>query len=215
MPELAELRRVLRSALVSDALDALGRRQQCLGWDIRPLDETGVLVGHAFPCTASAVSEPSPSPYVGLLRALDAVGPGEVLVVATGRTGVGAVWGELLSTACAARGSVGAVTDGLVRDVDQVRRLGFPVHARGTVPYDSHGRYEITSVREPVIIDGVPIDPGALVVADVDGVVVVPAELESEVLRRVITKAEGESEFRRRVVAGMLPSRAFAETGVL
>jgi regulator of RNase E activity RraA len=206
---------VLRASLVSDALDALGARRQCLGWEIEPLRAEVVLVGRAFPCVVTEVLEPSARPYEGLLNALDAIGPGEVFVAATNRSTRGAVWGELLSTTCLSRGAVGAVTDGLVRDVAQIRELGFPVYARGSVPYDSHGRFEVTAIQTKVIIDDVEIEPGTLIIADDDGIVVVPRQLEAEVLQRAVDKAGGESEFRHLVLGGVPASEAFRRTGVL
>lgn len=156
-------------------------------------------------------------PYRTLLAALDEVGPGDVFVVATDRAKKSAFWGELLSTACRARGAAGAVTDGPVRDVPLLQDLGgsFPVFARGTVPYDIHPRFEIAEFGKPIEIDGVSIEPGALVVADADGVAIVPAALVEDVMVLVAEKNAGENLFRAAVADGMLPSVAYEKYRVL
>ena len=206
----------LRSALVSDALDSIGLRAQCLGPDLVPLDPAHVLVGRAFPVTVEVVDGPAERPYQGLLRALDAVAAGDVFIhPSAGRSSRAAVWGELVSTACQAKGVAGALTDGLIRDTERIRRLGFPVVSRGTLPCDVDGRLEVVAHGEPIEIDGVGIRPGDLVVADADGVVIVPAEVEEQVVEIALTKAGRESGFRDAVAAGMAPSAAFARFDVL
>jgi 4-hydroxy-4-methyl-2-oxoglutarate aldolase len=202
------------SALVADALDALGRRRQALGPEIRAF-ETGVVIGRAFPVTVKPVDHAPPTPYVGLLRALDALAPGDVYVISTGGDPTTALWGELLSTAALARGAVAAVCDGPVRDTAKVRALGFPVFARGTVPTDINGRYEVVSHGQPVVINDVLIAPGDVIVADDDGVVICPTALATEVLQAAEIKAQAEDGFRTAVRDGAKPSEAFARYGVL
>jgi regulator of RNase E activity RraA len=146
---------------------------------------------------------------------LDAVRPGDVVVAACDRSDAAAVWGELTSSSCVARGAAGLVTDGPCRDVEQVRALGFPVWARGTSPRDVHGRLEFGPHGVPVTVDGVAIAPGDLVVADADGVVVVPAAVADDVLRRAAEKASAEDELRDAVLGGTPIGEAFRRFGVL
>jgi 4-hydroxy-4-methyl-2-oxoglutarate aldolase len=209
------LRRVLRTALVADALDAVGLRSQCLSAGLVPLATGTLLVGRAFPVGGIRVESPPEAPYVGLLRSLDELAPDDVYVISSGDRPDVALWGELLSTAAIARGAEGAICDGFVRDVALVRRSGFRVFARGAVPYDINGRLEVVSVGTPVVIDGVSIAPGDLLVADDDGVAVVPADVRDEVVARASAKGDRESEFRTAVRRGALPSEAFARYGVL
>jgi regulator of RNase E activity RraA len=91
-----------------------------------------------------------------------------------------------------ARGARGVVVDGLVRDVDRVRVLGFSAHARGTRPTDSLGRVSLTDTEGPAQVAGVTVANGDLVVADCDGVVVVPAEVAEEVATSAVEKATAE-----------------------
>ena len=107
-------------------------------------------------CSARRPSRVDGERYVGLLAALDAVGRGDVVVVASGPSDAAAVWGELLSNACLARGAVGTVTDGLIRDSAQIAELGYPVFARGTSPLDIHGRLEVVAHGGEVTVAGVP-----------------------------------------------------------
>lgn len=213
--DVRALAQLFSSALVSDALDAMGHRYQALGWDIVPRSGDGVVVGRAFPVAIRRASAVPETPYVGLLRALDSIDPGDIFVIPTGRATDIAVWGELLSTVCLERGAVGAVTDGLVRDIARTRRLGFPVLARGTLPSDISGRAEITAHRVTCVVDGVEIRPRDLIVADDDGILVVPEQLTHEVVERVTLKTQGEARFRRSVRDGASASSAYAEWGVL
>src|SRR5207244_7446843 len=147
------------------------------------------LEGRAFPFVLERADAPAEIPYRGLLSALDAVPAGAVVVIPGGRAIDAALFGELMATACQARGAAGAVCEGYVRDLAQVRALGFPVFACGTIPYDVDGRFEFVGHDKPVELDGVAIEPGALIVADEDGVVVVPPEVEEEVLATAAAKA--------------------------
>ncbi len=213
--DLSALRPIFSAALASDCLDHLGYRNQVLGSSIELLSGEGLMMGYAFPVALEVVSAAPAIPYVGLLAALDAVGKDQVYVTPTQRLGHASLWGELLSTACAFKGVAGALTDGPVRDVNRTRAMGFKVFGVGTSPLDINSRYEVIAHNVPGVIDGVTINPGDLVVADVDGVVIVPVALIPEVVELVKEKDSGESEFRKAVKAGMSPSAAFAKFGVL
>ncbi|MGH2382786.1 MAG: RraA family protein [Candidatus Limnocylindria bacterium] len=213
--DLTELRSILTSALVADAMDALGLPARCLGWDIVPLQAEQVLVGRAFTVRQIGVEAPPRTPYRGLLRALDEIGPDEVFVIPTDRSTKAAVWGELVATASRHRGAAGALTDGLVRDSKMLRALDFPVFARGTTPLDTNGRLEITDVAPEAVIDDVPIRRGDLIVGDADGVIVVAWETAGDVVERVRAKLVGEAQFRRAVSTGTAPSVAFEQYRVL
>jgi regulator of RNase E activity RraA len=205
----------LRSALVSDALDALGHRNRCLSAGIVPVKGHSVLVGWAFPVQIEPVAELPPVPYMGLLAALDAIGPDDVYVAAVTDDADVAIWGELVTSVCRARGAAGAVCDGYARDTALIRESGFPVFCRGTVPTDSNGRSEVRAHNVPVVIDSVVIDPGDLVVADDDGVAIVPAALIEKVVAMALDKDAHESQFRTAVAEGLTATEAFAKFGVL
>ncbi len=109
----------------------------------------------------------------------------------------------------------GALTDGLVRDTERIRTLGFPVFARGTLPLDVTGRLEVVGHGVDAVVDGVSIRVGELIVADADGVVVIPHEIEAEAVGLALEKDMREAEFRSAVAAGMAPSAAFDRFKVL
>ena len=212
---LAELGEQIGSSLVCDALDDLGRRHQSLAPGYVPLVAGQVLMGYAFPTRLEPAEEIPEVPFVGLLAALDAIGPGEVWVGATGGFRDAALWGELLSTACIAAGSVGALLDGYVRDVGVIRSLDFPVLCRGVDPRNINGRGEVVAHNLTVDVDGVTVAPGDLIVGDDDGVVIVPQALIDEVVGAAVEKTSGESRFRQAVREGMPPGEAFKRFGVL
>ncbi len=212
---LAMMREKLTAAAVCDVLDALGLRRQSPRVQLRPLTVPGVLVGRCRTTLWAEMAHPDPKPYELELRAVDACRPDDVLVCAAGGSLRSGVWGELLTTAARNGGCAGVVVDGAVRDVARVRQMGFPVFARGTCVYDSKDRQRVTDLDVPVEIDGVRFDPGALVVADEDGVVVVPPAAEAEAVRRAWEKAHAEDEVRAAIRAGMKATEAFARYGVL
>lgn len=205
----------LRAALVSDALDALGLRAQCLHAGIAPLTPGTLVVGAAFPLAVTVVDAAPEVPYQGLLQALDSVPRDAVVVVSSLGRGDVAIWGELLSSICVARGAAGAVCDGNIRDVGRLRSLGFPIFARGTIPTDINGRLEITGPAEAIMVAGVLVTAADLMVADDDGVVVVPAAVAREAIALALEKDSGEGGFREAVEAGLSASDAFARFGVL
>jgi 4-hydroxy-4-methyl-2-oxoglutarate aldolase len=173
------------------------------------------MVGPAFPVQIRTVNEVPDQPYLGLLAAVDAVSEGDVYIAAVDGEGDVAIWGELIGTACRTRGAVGSICDGYSRDTRILRSMRFPVFCRGTVPTDSNGRSEVVSHGVPVVIDGVQINPGDHIVADDDGVVIVPQAISAEVFQGALDKGESESDFRRAVTAGMSAVDAFRKFGVL
>ncbi len=171
--ELIEaLRRVGYSAVVSDCCDQVGLREQTMTAGITPISGgTEVLVGFARPVLSAAIDEIPDQPYDAEIDYIDSLRSDDVVVGAV--EAPGAFWGELFSTAARARGAVGTVVDGLVRDQARIRQLGFPVFARGSRPTDSLGRISIREHDVRLGIGGISVSPGDLVVADIDGVTVV------------------------------------------
>ena len=181
-PEVDRLA-ALPVSVLADVLDRLGRRAQAMAHAVRPLQGGPVSVaGRAFTIAARASDEVLENPYEHELAAVDATPAGAVVVLATGGLLDVAVWGELLTTRMLARGGVGVVTDGGIRDVAGIRRLGVPSFAAAVTPRDSFGRALVTGWGEPVTCAGVAVSPGDLVRGDEDGVVVVPLELAADAI---------------------------------
>jgi 4-hydroxy-4-methyl-2-oxoglutarate aldolase len=207
----------LTSALVADALDAIGLRRRCLGAEIRMLSGDGPLVGRALTASTGPIAaDPPPTDrYAGLKAVLRRLGPDDVLVVATDRSDDYATWGELVSIAALRSGALGIVTDGLVRDLAGISRRPFTVFARGTRPVDIGGRADFVGIGEPLAVDGVEIAAGDLVVGDRDGISVVPRSVEGSVLERALGKASDERGFHDALANGVPIWEAFDRFGVL
>jgi regulator of RNase E activity RraA len=123
-----------------------------------------------------------PNALSGMLEAIDQGGPDSVYVMAVEDGEDIAGMGGLMGTAMAARGYAGAVIDGGVRDVAYLRKIAFPVFATGIVPSTSVHHYRFAGSQIPLVCNGVPVNPGDIVVADSDGVVVVPKAQAQPVL---------------------------------
>jgi 4-hydroxy-4-methyl-2-oxoglutarate aldolase len=213
--DLERMRNALYTAVVADALDSIGFRSQVCGVELRRLSGHELMVGRAKTTLWMDIDHEDHHPYELELRAVDECQPGDVIVAAAAGSTRSGVWGELLSTAARARGSVGALVDGLVRDVVKTNQLGFTVFARGTSPRDSLHRQRVVAIDVEVEIGGVRIDAGDLLFADSDGVVVVPQAVETEVLEKAWEKVSAENRVRDEIRAGMKASDVFRKYGVL
>jgi 4-hydroxy-4-methyl-2-oxoglutarate aldolase len=212
---LEMMRQTLTTALICDALDAEGLPQQAPRVALRPLTNSGVLVGRCKTTLWADMAHPDPRPYELELRAVDECRPDDVLIAAAGGSMRSGIWGELLSTAARNRGCAGAIVDGGVRDVPRMRAMGFAVFARGTCPYDSLHRQRVIDLDVAVEIAGVRFAPGDLVFADEDGVAVVPSGVEAAVVRRAWDKVHAENAVRDAIRAGMGAAEVFRKYGVL
>ena len=207
----------LFTAVLSDALDAVGITDQAMTPGIRPLDDGLKMCGRARTGLYAEMGfvAPGVNPYELEIAIVDDLRPGDVAIFACGGSSRIAPWGSLLSTASVARGAAGCVTDGFVRDTLEIRALGLPVFHGGIAPLDSKGRGQIVATDLPVICGGVRISPGDLVLGDADGVVVVPQRVEAEVLRIALDKINGEHHSMRELRAGAYLRDVYAKYGVL
>ena len=218
MQAFSQLSGQLYTAVLSDVLDELGYMHQAMRPFVRPCDETLVLVGRArtglYMDTYS--HRDGENPYEVEIRLIDDLKAGEVAVLGcNGPTERIAPWGELLSTAARARGAAGCVTDGLVRDVRHIRKMGFPVFHGGIGPLDSKGRAKMVEMDTPIECGGVRVRTGDLIFGDVDGVVVLPQEIAEEAIARAQKKVTGENHTRDELQAGALLADVFAKFGIL
>ncbi len=184
----------LTSAILSDSLDAAGLRSQVLESRLAPV----VAGSRAFGRAATAQFAPSEAdddndPYRAAIDFIDGLRAGEIVIFATGEANASAFWGELFSAAAIGAGVSGVVTDGNLRDTDRIAALGFAAFSRSRRPIDSRRRMAIADVRKGVTIGGVDIADGDLVMADDDGIVVVPREAEDQVLALARARASRES----------------------
>ena len=212
---LEMMRESLYAAVVCDALDGLGFTRQSPNVPLLPLTVETVLIGRAKTTLWGDMAHPDPRPYELELQAVDGCRSDDVLIAAAHGSMRSGVWGELLSTAAANQGCVGVVVDGCVRDIRQMTEMKFPVFARGRNIYDSKDRQRVVDIDLPVEIDGVAFRPGDLVVADIDGVVVVPQEVEDQAIRAAWEKVHAENVTRDAIKDGMKATEAYEEFGVL
>lgn len=139
--------------------------------------------------------------FISVLKALEAAAPGDVLVIDNQSRPDTAMWGEITTVEAQAKGICGLVVDGLIRDVAGVRHLGFPVFARGTTPRVA-GQNSLGEVNVVVQCGGVVVAPGDIIVADDDGVVVVPQRKVHDVLMVAKAILRWEEDFKDRIAAG-------------
>ena len=206
------------AAILSDIVDSLGLMRRAMRPFVRPLDDAQVMVGRArmglhMPAYALREGE---NPYEIEIALVDDLQPQEVAVLAcNGPSERIAPWGELLTTAAQVRGAAGCVTDGLVRDVRQIRAMHFPVFHGGIGPLDIKGRARMVERDVRVECGGVSIDPGDLVFGDVDGVVVIPRSHEHAVMDLALEKVRGEDNTRDALLQGESLANVFKRLGIL
>jgi 4-hydroxy-4-methyl-2-oxoglutarate aldolase len=204
----------LYTAVIGDILDGLGCTHQFLPPAIRPLRADLGVVGRAMPVLTAEAMGPQGRPFGLLTDALDQLQPGEVYVVDGGGVPC-AAWGEILTATARMRGASGAVIHGYHRDTRAVLAQEWPVFSHGPFAQDSRVRSAVVAYREAIEIGGVAVEPGDLVVGDVDGVVIVPRAIEDDVLIRALEKASAENTVLGAIDAGMSSTAAFEQFGVL
>jgi regulator of RNase E activity RraA len=214
---IAEARARLYSAVISDVLDGLGDLHHALSPKVRPLDDSLVLFGRARTALYAPIYhvEPSVNPYELEIALVDSLERDDVAVMACPPGERIGPWGELLTTAAQARGAAGCITDGLVRDVRLIRKMGFPVFSGGIGPLDSKGRGIVSAIDVPVECGGVSIRPRDWVFGDADGAIVIPAELVEQTLDLSFRKVLAENTVRKELAAGEKLAVVFARHGIL
>lgn len=160
-------------ASVSDAIEQLTGKRMYMSHRMSPIFSTH-FAGYALPVRLVKQENHDPDALTGMLEAIDHGGKDSVYVMSIEDGDDIAGMGGLMGTAMAAREYAGAVIDGGVRDTAYLRKIGFPVYATGVVPSTSVGHYRFASSDKPVLCGGVTVSPGDIIVADSDGVVVVP-----------------------------------------
>jgi len=203
----------LYTPVLADVLDRLGYRNQAMRPDIRPLFPHARAAGYALTVQTVPAREIAPAePYKGELAAVDALRPFDVMLVSSCDW---SFWGELLSTAARYRGSRGIIIDGYTRDTAAIAEMGFPTFCRGIHPADSLGRLDVAAHNVPIQCGGVAVDPGDLVLADADGIVLIPCAVAVQAIELAEEKVRGENLVRAKLAEGMSVTEAFRRYGVL
>lgn len=216
-------KRELFTAVVGDVMDKLGLLHQFLPPRLQPLRDDMVVIGRAMPVleadvfteTISTSNNPAMAKPFGLmLEALDDLKTNEIYIC-TGGSPRYALWGELMSTRAMKLGAAGAVVDGYSRDTFGILQLGFPTFSSGRYAQDQGPRGKVLDFRLPIEIEGIRINPGDIIFGDIDGVIVVPQEAETDVFMKAIEKARGEKLVRKAIEDGMSTCEAFATFGIM
>ncbi len=212
--EFFELMRLkLHTAIVGDVLDQHGRRHQFLPPQCQPLRPDMMVAGRAMTVLEADVFHDAHPPFGLMFEALDSLRANEVYVAA-GASPHYALWGELMSTAARARGATGAVLAGLTRDTRGILGMDFPVFCYGRYAQDQRGRGQVIAHHVPLEIGGVSVRPGDIILGDLDGVLVVPRELENEVISEALERSRKEKLAKRDLAAGRLATQVFREYGI-
>jgi regulator of RNase E activity RraA len=168
-------------ASVSDAMEKVAGQRIYVSHRMRPIF-TSRFAGFAVTVKLKKEENHDPKALDGMLAAIDQGAPNSVYVMVVEDGADIAGMGGLMGTAMQARNFSGAVIDGGVRDTAYLQKIGFPVFALGSVPSTSVGHYRFAGANIPVICDGVSVSAGDIVVADSDGVAIVPRARAAEVL---------------------------------
>jgi len=213
MKDLIEGFQTVAVASVADAVDKVCGKRGYMHSSIKPRINDKRVVGPAATVLEAATDEFLPPQHA--LDLIDEAPRGSVIVIciAGGESEV-AVWGGLMTAGAFANGHAGAILDGGVRDIPEIRRdYDFPVFARSVSPGTTLGRYKTVASQVPVDVGGVIVHPGDLIVADIDGVVVVPRDKAAEVLAMAREIDERELEQAKLIVAEKSLRKGLAKYG--
>lgn len=199
------------SGAVYDAMREIGLEGQVLPHQIAPLERGVTLAGPVFTMEGrrqeDATADDSLLSWTEFLSEAE---PGSVVVCQPNDSTL-AHMGELSAEVLHRRGIIGFVVDGGCRDTEFIANLGFPVFARYLTPADIVGRWVVESMRSPIQIGGVTVNSEDYVIADRDGIVVVPHSKAEDVVTRAEELMMTESNLRRELRSGRDPREAYLE----
>lgn len=190
-PELLASFKDLPSSILSDCMN----RFQAMDGGIQALSPGRPLLGSAITVQAMESSN------WGAHQALALAKPGDVLVIAARGGMMNAVWGYVMTHSAMKRGLAGIVIDGCIRDATENREPGWPIYCRGVAPGGPHKGWQ-ENINVPVACAGTVVQPGDIIVADDDGVVVVPLARAKAVLAEAYDRLTIEEEWLRRIDDG-------------
>jgi 4-hydroxy-4-methyl-2-oxoglutarate aldolase len=187
----------LDTASLSDALDKLGIAGQC--YRIKPRDHSFRMAGRAW----TLLYGPAGNPPGTVGDYIDDVPPGSVIVLDNGGRENATVWGDILTEIAHRRGIAGTLIDGICRDTQLCRELGYPIFSKDHWMRTGKDRVQVEATGVPVNIGDARVAPGDLVKGDADGVVVIPREHEDKVLATAEAIEAAENRIREAVRGGL------------
>ena len=176
--------RTVEVASVADAIEQLYGTKNYMFHDMRPLFKTKFAGPAVTVLMRPEEHKQGAAPTQGMIDIIDKAAPGSVYVMVAEKGLDYGVIGGLMSTTMKYRGLTGAVVDGSIRDTPQLQRIQFPVYSRGVAPSTTVGHYRCVGTNVQVTCAGVRVNPGDIIAADEDGVVVVPRAKAAEVLKK-------------------------------
>jgi len=206
-------------AVAGDIMDQMGFLKQFLPPQIHPLHNKMIVAGRAMTVLEADIDQFMDRDLLNkqfglMLEALDDLKRNEVYTC-TGASPTYALWGELMATRAKKLGSAGAVMNGYSRDTQGILDLNFPTFSFGGYSQDQSPRGKVVDFRVPVTFGEVVINPGDIIFGDLDGVCVIPKEIEEEVIIRSLEKCSKEKMVKIKFEEGMSASESFAKYGVM
>ncbi len=215
--EMCQRYRRLYMPAVCDAVYSLGMEEKVLPSSLRPLFPEQRVAGIAYTVLGQSI-EPNIDWDSGIerissyLEVFDQLPTDSVLVSVNPDSHVGH-FGELTGNSAKARGCVGVILDGNLRDIEGLREIGLQVFYRDLSPLNAIGRWEMAASQVPVTIGGVTISPGDVVIGEFDGILVVPAADAERVLVRAEEIVGSEALVREEMKAGESPLASLERHG--
>lgn len=219
----ALVRTELYTAVVGDIMDILGRKRQFLPPAIQPLREDMVVIGRTMPVLEmddeggegpGRKNDVLNQPFGLMLCALDDLQAGEVYIC-SGSSPDYALWGELMSMAATNRGATGAVVNGYSRDTRGILAQNFPCFSMGRYSQDQRPRGKVVDFRCTIKFGDVTVRPGDIVFGDLEGVCIVPREIEDDVFAQALEKARGEKRVFEAIKGGMKAQESWNKFGIM
>ncbi|MEM1547031.1 MAG: RraA family protein [Candidatus Methanomethylicia archaeon] len=207
--EILEKYRRIPTTTISDALDRLNIIGVITG--LKPIIDDVKIVGPAF--TIKEIHRKTNTSEFRVTEALNQAEPGSIMVFDVGGYTEASTWGGLASLSAKIKGIEGVVVNGAVRDINEIRKIKFPVFARAITPITGKSRIATVSINTQIEINNVRISPGDLIVGDGNGIVVIPYEKVLEVLKIAMEIEEKEEKVRILVMSGKPIIEAERELG--
>ncbi len=216
------IREVLYTAVVGDILDKKGYQHQFLPPNVRPIDNSMIVIGRAMTVleadmNSEGIGANNPilkKPFGIMLEALDNLKENEVYVC-SGSSSEYALVGELMATRAKFLNASGFVANGYIRDTKGLLNLGLPIFGYGSYSQDQAPRGKVIDYRVPLKFGQVIINPGDIVFGDIDGVVIIPQAIEKEIIKEAYEKATGEHTVENAIRNGMSSKEAFDKFGIM
>lgn len=217
------IRKTLYTAVIGDIMDKMGYTHQFLSPQIRPLHKDMFIAGRAMTVLEADVQDNPKSTGVNpllkksfglMLEALDDLKEDEIYIC-SGSSPAYALWGELMSARAMQCKAAGAVVNGYSRDTKGILALNFPCFSYGPYSQDQAPRGKVIDYRVPIEMNGVLVNDGDMVIGDIDGVCVVPRQIETEVFTLALEKARGERIVLKKIQEGMRARDAFDRFGIM